>query len=220
MGCRSAGRSNLQMSLQGKVRAIALNLHKHCVEPDQGERLRKTGSLSPKGSLRFKAGRQAFKWCERIHEPRYFTKTAVKGALKLLLDKYEVEVPFGESERARAQWLMQQSRVVQHLCKRAVKNALAPPRPKCAPIAMDEAETQPWAMEDVHTLFLEKCQYNEQREYKEQFQIIQVQDVACPLVMSAGGVNQPVACSQDFGFMIRVASPFRLAIGVDLLRHR
>ena len=132
-----------------KARHIAAQLHLACVRPDQGERVRKTGSIAPKSSLKFLCCRQAFAWCGAVHEPRYFTRSAVKRALERLLDHYNVEVPLCPTDGlTRADWLKKQSKKIQHLCKRAVKNSLVPPRGKEALAAMDDVETQPWSTED------------------------------------------------------------------------
>ena len=105
--------------LKKKVEFIAQNLYRHCVEPS-GDRLSRTGRVSPKSNLRFSEGQQAFEWCWQVHERRYFTKGAVLGALKYLLDNYPVELPVSEAE-----WLPGQVKHVHHLCKRAVKNSSA-----------------------------------------------------------------------------------------------
>ena len=148
-----SARSNFQMPaspLQTKVRYIARELYRTCVEPDQGARVRGTGSLSPKLTLRYRKGKEAFEWCRRVHEPRYFTRTAVKGALNCLLDHYKVEVPLCELEGlTRKEWIRRQTKAVQHLCKRAVKNAFAKSRPAALAIAMaDDEETQPYSLEE------------------------------------------------------------------------
>ncbi|CAE7328479.1 unnamed protein product [Symbiodinium sp. CCMP2592] len=155
MMCRSSNaRSNFQMPespLQTKVRYIAQELYRTCVEPDRGARVRGTGSLSPKISLRYRKGKEAFEWCRCVHEPRYFTRTAVKGALNHLLDHYKIEVPLCELEGlTRKEWIRRQTKAVQHLCKRAVKNAFAKSRPAVLAIAMaDDEETQPYSLEDA-----------------------------------------------------------------------
>ena len=131
---------------EGKVRRIARQLRLTCVRPDQGERVR-----TPKGSLRYLSCRQAFAWCGAIHEPRYFTRTAVKLALERLLDHYKVEVPLIEADGLkREDWVRKQTKALQHLCKRSVKNSLVPPRGKEALAAMDDAETQQYTHEDEH----------------------------------------------------------------------
>ena len=89
-----------------KVRHIAAQLHLTCVRPDGGERVRLTGAIAPKGSLKYLCSRQAFAWCGAVHEPRYFTKTAVKLALERLLDHYKIEVPLSPTDGlTRAEWL-------------------------------------------------------------------------------------------------------------------
>ena len=76
-----------------KVRYISDQLYRACVQPDGGERLRCTGSLAPRGTLKHKLSRDAFAWCEGVHERRYFTRAAVRTALIRLLDFYEAGIP-------------------------------------------------------------------------------------------------------------------------------
>ena len=117
---------------------------------DIGHRVRKTGAIAPKGSLKYLCCRQAFAWCGAVHEPQYFTKTAVKRALEPLLDHYKIEVPLCPAEGlTRTDWLRRQTKTIQHLCKRAVKNSLVPPRGKEALAAMDDVDTQPWSTENI-----------------------------------------------------------------------
>ena len=145
-----------------KVRHIAAQLHLSCVRPDRGERVRKTGAIAPKGSLKYLSCRQAFAWCGAVHEPRYFTKTAVKRALERLLDHYRIEVPLCPAEGlTRTDWLRRQTQTIQHLCKRAVKNSLVPPRGKEALAAMDDVDTQPWSTEDAqrHVCLVERSDH-------------------------------------------------------------
>ena len=128
-----------------KVRYISQELYRHCVQPDAGERVRTTGSLAPKGSLKHRSCREAFVWCGGIHEHRFFTRSAVKTALVRLLDFYELEVPICNSPGlTRADWLKGQAKLIQHLCKRAVKNASAR---HVAMACLDNVETQVWAEE-------------------------------------------------------------------------
>ena len=132
-------------SFQAKVRYIAGELHRTCVLPDSGERLRSTGVLSPRSNHRHSACSAAFEWCWEVHEHRFFTKTAIRAALKLLLTGYNVEVPVCDTPGLTEEdWLKNQTKHVQHLCKRAVRNssAFCRSRSKCAMATPDEAETQ------------------------------------------------------------------------------
>ena len=108
--------------LRGEVRRIARQLRLTCVRPDQGERVR-----TPKGSLRYLSCRQAFAWCGATHEP--------------LIEADGL---------TREDWVRKQTKALQHLCKRSVKNSLVPPRGKEALAAMDDAETQQYTHEDEH----------------------------------------------------------------------
>ena len=139
-----------------KVRYIAEQLYRSCVEPDT-ERVRVTGAIPPNSTLRHAWCKQAFSWCENIHEPRYFTRGAVKGALIRLLDFYGVEVPvFPTPGLTRCDWIRAQTRWVHHLCKRAVKNCNA--RQLAAMACLDNVETQvleDWSILQQHCFYLE-----------------------------------------------------------------
>ena len=134
-------RSHLQTMatpFASKVRYIAQELYRNCVQPDGGDRARLTGSLPPRGSLKHRSSKKAFAWCGGVHEHRFFTKSAVKTALVRLLDFYEVEVPLCDSPGlTRQDWLQRQTQLIQHLCKRSVKNASAR-----AMGCLDNVETQ------------------------------------------------------------------------------
>ena len=130
-------------AFSSKVRYIANQLYQNCVVPDSGDRVQHTGSVSPRGTLRYRASREAFDWAGSVHERRYFTKTAVRGALCKLLDEYSVQVPLCEGHQGltRAEWLRAQTSRVQHLCKRSVKNSSARVIVS-ARAAMDNEDTQ------------------------------------------------------------------------------
>ena len=121
-----------------KVRFISHQLHSCCVEPDSGERLRTTGVVPPRSSLKYLSCREAFAWCAHVHEPRFFTRRAIRSALIRLLDFYEVEVPIVDAPGlGREDWIHRQTLCVQHLCKRSVKNSCAR-----AAMSLDNVETQ------------------------------------------------------------------------------
>ena len=125
-----------------KVHFISRQLFLCCVAPDEGERLRQTGILPPKSSLKHRACRKAFAWCSRVHEARFFTRGAIRSSLERLLNFYEVEVPlFNTPGLTREDWIKRQTLLVQHLCKRSVKNASAR-----AAMSLDDVETQ---IEDI-----------------------------------------------------------------------
>ena len=64
----------------------------------------------------------------------------MRSALIRLLDFYEVQIPvFNTPGLGREDWLKQQTRCIQHLCKRSVKNSTA--RWK-AMACLDNVETQ------------------------------------------------------------------------------
>ena len=135
--------------LKKKVEHIAQNLYRNCVVP-AGDLLSRTGRVSPKSTLRFSQAQEAFAWCWDIHERRYFTKSAVEGALKCLVDKYPVEVPVSSVPGfSEYDWLRTQTKQVQHLCKRAVRNSSAWNRSSSSSsLAMADAEeTQAWDLE-------------------------------------------------------------------------
>ena len=139
--CCFAAVGPLMAPFLAKVRYIAEQLYRSGVKPDSGERVRTTGALPPRGTLRHNLSRDAFAWCGNIHEPRYFTRSAVKGALIRLLDFYEVEIPvFPTPSLTREDWVRKQTLWVQHLCKRAVKNSSA--RYLAAMACLDNVETQ------------------------------------------------------------------------------
>ena len=59
-----------------KVRYIAQELYRTCVEPDEGARVKATGSLSPKGTLKHKESKRVFAWSGEIHE--HYAKSCSK----------------------------------------------------------------------------------------------------------------------------------------------
>ena len=121
-----------------KVQFISRQLFLCCVAPDEGERLRQTGVLPPKSSLKHRVCREAFAWCSNVHEARFFTRGAIRSALARLLDFYDVEVPlFNSPGLTRDDWIKRQTLLVHHLCKRSVKNASAR-----AAMSLDNVETQ------------------------------------------------------------------------------
>ena len=141
--------------LREEVEFIAEILYQRCVLPDSGQRLSRTGRISPKTTLRHLEASECFEWCWPVHEPRFFTRTAVTQALGLLLEKYSVSIPCAETPGlSQTDWVASQSKHIQHLCKRAVSNASAWRRSNSSSSStMDDAETQPWQLQDQRFVF-------------------------------------------------------------------
>lgn len=110
-------------SLESKALVIADNLYRACVAPDSGKRLRESGSISPGSSLKQVRTSQAFQWVNHLKiasASRYFTLAACELGIKKLLEKLGVVIPAVVGLPFEL-WLVQQARVVQHLCQRARK---------------------------------------------------------------------------------------------------
>ena len=63
---------------------IADALYRHCVLPDGGERLKKTGAISPATSLKHVAARKTFAWAGHVGEGNFFfTLAACRRGVQL-----------------------------------------------------------------------------------------------------------------------------------------
>ena len=103
---------------------IATKLYETCVLPDDGLRLRKTGSISPSTSLKTRACKDAFRWAGDVGGKRFFTLKACRLAVAKLLQLPGVEVPL-VGGLTRAAWVEQQAKYVLYFSQRARKNSLA-----------------------------------------------------------------------------------------------
>ena len=110
-------------TLKTKAICIADHLYRFCVAPDDGKRVRQTGSIAPAGSLKNRKARQAFCWASQVKKfnERYFTLSAVQKGIELLVATWDLKPPLvGLSFEL---CLTQQSKQILHLCQRARKNA-------------------------------------------------------------------------------------------------
>lgn len=110
-------------SLESKALVIADNLYRACVAPDSGRRLRESGCISPGSSLKQTRTSQAFEWVNQLNiksASRYFTLAACEHGIKKLLERPGVVIPSVVGLPFEL-WLVQQARLVQHLCQRARK---------------------------------------------------------------------------------------------------
>ena len=71
-------------------------LYNHVLDVQKFEQ---TGCLVSCNSLRPKRARQAFSFVER--SPRFFTRSAVEGAVKILMHRYNLEVPLLARDHGR-----------------------------------------------------------------------------------------------------------------------
>jgi len=109
-------------SVGSKAIWIADMLYKYCIAPDNGKRVRETGSISPASCLKNGRARLAFSWAASVaFSKRYFTEVAVRKALLKLIEMEGVRIPLGGGLPFEL-WLQQQTRSVLHLCQRARKN--------------------------------------------------------------------------------------------------
>ena len=115
-----------------KATWIAHQLYKHCVLPDDGLRLRKTGSVSPSTSLKTQSGKDAYRWAGAVGGKRVFTLKACRMALVQLLQMPGVDVPL-VGGLTRDQWVAQQAKYVMYFSQRARKNTLAVERERRSP---------------------------------------------------------------------------------------
>ena len=137
---RAILRSARPARLMEKACWIAEQLHRSCVCPDEGTRVSRTGAISPGTSLKSLETRKAFQWARQVTASRYFTALAVKKAIKLLLTKYEIQIPRIPGQTTQ-QWIETQAPVILHLCKRSRKNVASSLRN--VQFGMDMADTQP-----------------------------------------------------------------------------
>ena len=109
-------------SLQGKAQFIANGLFQNCVLPDGGERLRRTGSISPGMSLKSTSARKAFQWATAAPGgQKFFSLAACRKAIRILMSMDSVTVPQLPGLPYEL-WLENQAKVVHHLCQRARRN--------------------------------------------------------------------------------------------------
>ena len=125
-----------------KASVIADLLYQHVLDM---ERFKKTGCVAPCNSLRPKRAREAFSFVAR--GPRYFTRSAVVGALQILISRYSIEVPTLPGHSVQ-DWIGMQAKSLHYLLKRAVKNSwnreYVESWGQQSPAAMDNDETQMW----------------------------------------------------------------------------
>ena len=108
-------------ALRAKSQFIADSLYINCVLPDSGERLKRTAAISPASNLKCIAARKAFVWANYVGEKKkFFTMAACREAIKLLLGKDGVEVPF--VGLSRDMWIESQAKVIMHLAQRSRMN--------------------------------------------------------------------------------------------------
>ena len=124
-------------NILAKAAWIADQLYAHVVLPDDGLRLRRTGSISPSTTLKTEDGKSAFAWACDVGGKRFFTRKACKMALERLLEMPGVTIPL-VGGITRATWVEQQATILMHFSQRARKNSLAigrgprPPRKSSA----------------------------------------------------------------------------------------
>lgn len=112
------------VGLARKAICVAENLYKFCVAIDDGKRLRETGCIPPASTLKNRKCRDAFMWARRVNQynQRFFTMAAVRMGIIRMLDTYSLNVPIVNGMTFEV-WLIQQSKLVLHLCQRARKNS-------------------------------------------------------------------------------------------------
>lgn len=109
-------------SILSKARVIADALYEHCFLPDNGKRIRESGTIPPASTLKNKSCRAAFRWAGKIkHKKKYFTLSAVRKGIQRFLKMEGVEIPT-VAGLPHELWLEQQSKLVVHLCQRTRKN--------------------------------------------------------------------------------------------------
>lgn len=114
----------LASNVLAKSTWIADQLYAHVVLPDNGLRLRRTGSISPSTSLKTRDAKSAFAWAGGVGGKKFITLKACKMALARLFGMPGVEVPL-VGGITRASWVEQQSKILLHFLQRARKNSLA-----------------------------------------------------------------------------------------------
>ena len=108
------------------------------------EAFHKTGSLTQFFSLRSARARAAFSWCSTCtSEKRFFTSRAVKEGIKMLMAKESLQFPKCPGV-SFSSWLEKETEKILGLCQRARRSTSTP--------AMDNDETQPWTIEEAHSL--------------------------------------------------------------------
>ena len=137
---------------QAKSTLIADLLYFHVIDMD---RFKSTGRIAPGNSLRHKKCRSAFteKFCNL--GPRFFTKSAVHNAARVLVSKYGLEEHIPKIPGLpEADWYRTQGKSLRYLLRRVVKNcwnrqhALNRKGSESLPGAMDDEETQLYNWED------------------------------------------------------------------------
>lgn len=114
-----------EVGMVSKAIWISENLYKYCIAPDNGKRVRETGSISPATCLKNQRARDAFGWAGSVQQcKRFFTEAAVRLGISKLLEKTDVKIPIVGGLSTEL-WLQQQTKLVLHLCKRARKNIAA-----------------------------------------------------------------------------------------------
>lgn len=109
-------------NLFAKGKFIAEALYVHCISPDRGERLKKTGSVSPSTTLKSRSGRESFRWAAKVGgRKKFFTKAACRLAIQLLMEKPDVVVPLVGLPYDMC--VESQAKRVMHLAQRARKNS-------------------------------------------------------------------------------------------------
>lgn len=109
--------------LIAKAALIADHLYRSCVAPDGGQRLRESGTIPPGTSLKQNKTRKAFEWVTELKAAcanRYFTLAACQLAIEMMLKKPGVRIP--HVGLPHNLWLVQQARLIKHLCRRARKS--------------------------------------------------------------------------------------------------
>lgn len=111
-----------EVGMVSKAIWISENLYKYCIAPDNGKRVRETGSISPATSLKNQRAKEAFSWAGSVQQcKRFFTEAAVRLGVSMLLEKKNVKIPIVGGLSTEL-WLQQQTKLVLHLCQRARKN--------------------------------------------------------------------------------------------------
>ena len=105
--------------------------------PEDVERIKSTGDILPSQSLRYKEVRLKVRWVTELPAERYFTLKRVRQAIEGLLEKSHFTLP-NIPGFCQEEWLEDQTKKVTKLLQRARKTT----------VAMDDADTQAWPVED------------------------------------------------------------------------
>ena len=130
---------------EAKIKVLSDLLFANCVEHHRAH-VEARGSLAPTNSLRHRITRERLAFAKNLKADtgsRYFTEQLVCDALLHMIRAHEVKLPCTPGFDLDT-WARAESKNLHPLLKRARKAQGDSP---ANPVAMDDAETQPWSCE-------------------------------------------------------------------------